>query len=116
MSVCFQLFAIGSDKGEPLNQVDEAICKHFGVEVHPTLYYHDWFDVIGFRLALGKTWDEIVEEHQQYIREIEQSVCIDDADSSALDTLAWYTRTIEIVGFLRERYSVNAWREIGRHH
>ncbi len=41
------------------NTLDEEICAHLGVEIHPTNYHVYWYDSIGFRLALGMTWDEI---------------------------------------------------------
>ncbi len=42
-----------------LIQLDENICVHLGVEVHPVRYVEGWFDDIAFYGALGKSYEEI---------------------------------------------------------
>ncbi len=60
MAVNFQLIHRHYPDGPvSLNGVDEAICQYLGVPVHATRYRSWWFDVIGFRLACGKTWEQV---------------------------------------------------------
>jgi hypothetical protein len=59
MANCFMLLDKVTGKPVKLNDVDQAMCEHFGVPVHPTKYYDMWFDLEGFALAMGKTWDEM---------------------------------------------------------
>jgi hypothetical protein len=49
------------DKGPvSLPQVDEEICAHFNVVPHTKDYYHSWFDTIGFELATGSSFADII--------------------------------------------------------
>lgn len=32
-------------------KIDEDICKHLGVEPHPRMYCHYWYDTIGYLIA-----------------------------------------------------------------
>lgn len=57
MPICFELHKNG--EAVTLVRVDEEICRHFGEEPHPTMYYRGWFDSIGFALASGKSFEEI---------------------------------------------------------
>ena len=87
MPNCFTLTLKGQDKAALLTDVDEAICKHLGVEVHPTKYVYSWFDSIGFALAHGKDWEWIKERYKDYPEDL------------------------AIADFLEANYTVNAWAE-----
>jgi hypothetical protein len=67
--------------------VDEAICKHLGVEVDPIKYVEGWFNGIGLALACGKDWDWIREEYKDYPTDL------------------------AIIDYLEANYTPNAWGE-----
>ena len=51
---------IEMDKGHvSLRQIDDEICAHFNVP-HTNDYYHSWFDTIGFELATGTSFADII--------------------------------------------------------
>ena len=90
MPNCFLFVSKETKTIVDLNKVDEEICGFLGIEVHPTNYAAGWFDCIGFRLAIGKTWDDMETEF-------------------AAQGNKWYDRQLKIVRFLRERYDSSAW-------
>lgn len=52
MPACFQLYRDGQI--QTLNSVDAAICEHMGEEVDSEYYCCNWFNIIGFSIAMGK--------------------------------------------------------------
>ena len=87
MPNCFQLTLKGATEASTLSSVDEAICAHLGVPVHPTRYVRGWFDCIGLSLAMGRDLAWIRERFS------------DDPDM------------LRIASFLEEHYQVSAWAE-----
>lgn len=59
MPNCFQLIPIGSDKPAKLQEVDDLMAKAHGSEPHPDNWYHNWYNIIGLRLACGSSLDQI---------------------------------------------------------
>lgn len=57
MAAYFQLFQNG--ELQSFNKVDSEMCKHFGVECDPVNWYENWYNTLGFSLALGHTWEQI---------------------------------------------------------
>lgn len=57
MPNCFQLIRKSDPQAGPvsLSLIDEEMCKHFGVTPDPVQYYCEWFNWIGFRLAMGRS-------------------------------------------------------------
>ena len=45
-----------------LSIIDNEICAHFGAIRAEDKYYFHWFDTIGFSLAIGQTFDQIMQE------------------------------------------------------
>ena len=82
MPNCFQLLR----NGTPVNlvDVDKEMCKAFGAECDPDKWYRSWYNIIGFGLALGRTWDDLRE--------------IDPED-------------VDVVDWLEANYTVKAWAE-----
>jgi hypothetical protein len=99
---CFQL-ARKSEPEKPiaLSVIDEEMCQHFKVETDPIKYYLGWFDIIGFKLACGKSFIQIVASLAKSMSEMPQYK--DD-----------YLRLIEIALWLDENFTSNAWAEIGK--
>ena len=105
MPNCFQLVRKGHTKATPLNTIDRELCQLLGVKEHPKLYVAGWFNNIGFSLAMGKTFDEIVEK-------IEKDIASDkpeDLPYQENDKLL-----LKCANYLRDNYKSNAWVEIGR--
>lgn len=85
MPNCFQLLRDGV--AVPLVQIDEEMCRHFGATCHPIRYYESWYDAIGYELAMGRSFEQIKV------------------------TLVEYPQLVEIINWLEQRYTVNAWHE-----
>jgi len=89
MAVCFSLTKQGEDQPSSLVAIDEAICAYMGVEPDPDRYYRDWYDRIGFKLAMGDDWDTIRERY-------------------------WDLRCdemVQVINFLEDNYRPSAWAE-----
>ena len=100
MPNCFQLFHKGSQSAAVLQDVDSAICQHFNVPCDDVHWHHDWYDCIGFYLAIGKSWNEI---RDYLVRMIAES----DSDSLKAD----WQHMEKIREFLEANYTVKAWYE-----
>lgn len=99
MPACFQLFRKGESEAVPLNTIDEEICAYMELPVHDTLYCHDWFNTIGLKLAMGRSFDYIIGWYEG------ASMKTKGEDSEYYDTL------LKIAEFLNERFSANSWHE-----
>lgn len=60
MAVYFQLFQ--NEELQSFNKVDSEMCKHFGVECDEKFWYQNWYNTVGFSLALGHSWDQIYQD------------------------------------------------------
>lgn len=89
MPACFQLFPKGSDEPARFSAIDDEMRKHFDAEPDAKNYYRHWYDIEGFGLAIGRTFDEMRKA---------------DTDGDRRDIIDW----------LDERYTADAWTEIGR--
>jgi len=95
MPNCFQL----RSKAEPTKLIrfidlDEDLCNHFGVPVHPDEYYLGWYDFVGLRLAMGKTFDDM----RQYL--------------STSDHTEWSMKMLAIVDYIDDHCTSDAWYEV----
>lgn len=93
MPNCFQLIDRTTGEAASLNKVDEEICALIDRPVDPRLYVENWFDTIGFEIAMGTP-----------------------LESPAMDELLtkqWPHRIHhpKILAFLREKYKSDAWVE-----
>lgn len=62
MAAYFQLARKNaSDEPVPFNTIDEEMCAHFGAPVDERRYYREWYNIQGFALACGHSWDKIRE-------------------------------------------------------
>jgi len=92
MPNCFTLTRKSDPAAGPvkLTLIDEELCAHLGVEVHPSNWCFGWYDIVGFALAMGKSFAEIRE------------FCED------------YEDLHPIIDYLDANFTTNAWAEIGR--
>lgn len=58
MAVFFQLYPKGTDTPAAFNSIDEALCEGLGVPCDSRKWYKNWYNAVGFSLALGQSWDE----------------------------------------------------------
>ena len=93
MPACFQLFPKGSDEPARFSEIDDAMCKHFGVEPDPDRYYRFWYDIEGFGLATGHSFDDM--------RTLDEEVPPEESRRAIID-------------WLDEHYTSDAWTEIGK--
>ncbi len=101
MPVCFQLYPKATPGSGPaiLNKIDEEMCAHFEAPVDPVKYLNGWFDCIGFRLACGKSFDEIKVELQGYVDE--------EKAANRPDAVKFYEDMLLIHAWLDEHYTPN---------
>lgn len=87
MPACFQLFPKGSDTPARFSEIDDAMRLHFGAPPDAERYYESWYDIEGLGLAMGFDWDRM--------RQINPD-------------------RAHIIDWLAERYTSDAWTEVGR--
>lgn len=80
--------------------IDEEICAAFEVTPHSEHFVDGWYDSIGFRLAFGKSWDEIRGDF--VLQRAEADNRDDGAPYSDL-----MSRLIAIANWLEERFAVD---------
>ena len=103
MPNCFQLIRKSAPQEGPvvLQKVDEEMCAFFRVPCDPVKWYHYWYDTIGFSLAMGSSF-----EYQR------QSV--KDNPNPDDESVDWDKRTIEIIDWLDENFTTDAFAQIGK--
>jgi len=101
MPVCFQLFDKEKNEATSFSKIDKELCSFLGAPVDPVRYVLGWYDSIGFRLACGKSFEQIKAEFAGYVAEAGTNV-------------NFYKNLLRVVEWLETRYSPNSWREIGR--
>jgi hypothetical protein len=86
-----------------LQHLDEAICKYLNRDVHPSKWCCGWFDVIGFWLASGYSFDrirrQIIEDALAYRSYSDHGY---ERERMLLDNLA-------ILQLIQDNYIVNNW-------
>ena len=104
MAVYFNLTRKSNPEAGPvvLTALDVEICALTDQQVHPSKYCLDWFDNVGYWLAVGKTWAEIRAMHTEW-----------RADVRGLDSLdghnAFHDLLAKIVDWLEVNFIVECW-------
>jgi hypothetical protein len=80
------------------SQIDEEMCRHFEQPVDEKRYLGGWYDSIGFRLALGKSFEQIRAEFRGYVDEEKE-------------TSNFYVTMLKMLDWLDENYTPDSWRE-----
>lgn len=86
-----------------LQHIDDGIAEYLGVPSDPEHWCFGWYDVIGFRLALGQTWQQIDAHLFDNLRRSFQS------DNPAY--LQSAARRVLISRFLQDNYLTGSWWE-----
>lgn len=97
MAAYFQLRRKDDGSLDTFQRIDREICQRLGLEFNDRLYACWWYDVIGFNLAMGITFQEITD-----ILKTEMEANRKDADE--------YTNLIRINHHLMENYDAVHWR------
>ncbi len=92
MAAYFQLISKETGEAVSFNQIDEEMCAYFKQPVDEDKYLCNWYNSIGWRVAMGKSLVEVAQEFIAYGPE-------------ASDLL-------QITNWLIERYTTDSW--IGR--
>ncbi len=61
MAAYFQLYRIGTSEAVTFEEVDRDLCQNLGFTYDPEHYAGRWYNTVGFALALGYSWDTIVD-------------------------------------------------------
>ena len=99
MPNCFTLTRKSNLEAGPvsLNKIDEEICGFLGVPVDPVKYCRSWFDIIGGRLALGRSFEEM---RANFVEKQSEDTHKD-----------FWGDILQIVDFLAEHFTPDAWYE-----
>lgn len=103
MPICFQLTPKGYTAPATIQSIDDAICQALDLPWDADEFVCNWYDVIGFRLAMGKTFSQITD-------------AINDSIASCLEaghpaSAYRYRIRLRINHFLLENYTPDAWNE-----
>lgn len=91
----------------PFITIDNEMCAHFGVEPHEKFYFCDWYNTIGFRIALGRKLEDMATIYEDEATDPKNTALTSDA-------IKWYESIIKIAEYLSERFTSDAWAEIGK--
>ena len=84
-----------------LNKIDEEMCARFNEPVHEVNYHAMWYDIIGFQLACGKSFCDVI---SGFIKAIcEKSKHAD-----------YYLHLIDVALWLEENFTSDSWVEVGK--
>ena len=108
MPNCFQLTRKSEPEKGPvkLTQIDQEIADHLGVPCNPTIWCYYWYDIIGFKLALGKKHDEIKAD----LLEVRKTL-VDAGDTEGVE---FQDQLVRINDFLEANFTSDSWVEIGK--
>lgn len=115
MPNCFQLYRLDNPTKTPVkfSQVDRELCAHLGVPCHDRHWHAGWYDVFGFGLAVGHSWEQMAIREQMNLDEIlDQPVPIDvQGNEDEGYWLRMYVHNLRILDFLRKNFGYMAWYE-----
>ena len=107
MPNCFALYLKGSNQPEVLQRIDEELCKHFGADVHPKYWLEGWYNCIGFLIAMHGDALDSPALRERVIKWYEDYHDADEREQRLTNQLA-------ILDYLKDRYTSQAWVEIGK--
>lgn len=80
--------------------IDEEMCKFFNQPCDPVKYMDEWYDIIGFNLAMDLSFDK------QRVKYIEKS-------KQGNELGEFCKNLVKIIDWLDENFTYDAWAEIG---
>lgn len=106
MAVFIEFLSRESGKAEAFQAIDEKLCAARGAKVDPKQWYLNWYNSIGFRAALGKSFREIEKEVEDEF--VKYSEVEPDPEFAEYD-LKHTVEMIEIIRWLDRNYTTSAW-------
>jgi hypothetical protein len=97
MPACFQLLRKTDGEAEKLNVIDDKVREHFGAPPDDKKYYLHWYDLIGFHLAMGRTFEAIIEELTA--DDDPQMLAVAHYLDENYTARGWYQRSKDIPGY-----------------
>lgn len=97
MPACYQLIDKKTGKPEVLQEIDRKMCEAFNQPCDPTKWFHNWHNEIGFRLAIGQSFEDIKKEYEGYVTNPES-----DGERN------YYSLSLEVLRWLEDNYTSNA--------
>lgn len=102
MPNCFQLISKATGQAERFVEVDEKMCKHFGVPCDPEQWHFYWYPTImEWGIAMNRSF-------QKQLQDIEEG----DYQTKEEQEAANHQR--EIILWLDQHYTADAWYQVGR--
>ena len=80
-----QLISKTTDTACRFAEIDNIMCRHFNVEPDPCKYYFNWYNILGFEMALGADFNKLRNEFPEFL------TIIDYLDSN-YTVKTWYSR------------------------
>lgn len=104
MPNCLQLIRKSAPAAGPVafTVIDEELCAHFGAEVHPKNWYLNWYDLLGFSLAIGKTFGELRDQFRAATYDMDNPYREFDK------------QLVKVIDYLDDNFKAEAWAEVGR--
>lgn len=100
------LIAAPGEHAKGFHALDEELACHFGDTPDPKLWYYEWYNVIGLKLALGQTLEEAVTSLQKTLKDMRYR-----PKPATLNALAFQQRLVQIAEYLNANYTTDAWKE-----
>jgi hypothetical protein len=93
MPNCFRLLRDGA--AVRLAQVDDEMRRAFGASPDPAHYFEEWYNIIGYELAMGRSFDQI----RSYLES------------------AWadFPELVRIADWLEANFTIDFWYELKDH-
>jgi len=109
MSVVFFLYPIDSaDSSQPVHlfEVDRKIAKFMGVEFSTEHWCCNWYNVIGFLVAMGSPLEseKMIEKIEEWYEPISGLEKLEDREAAKQEML-------KILNFMRENWRSSSYRE-----
>jgi hypothetical protein len=104
MPHCFQLTRKGETKPTALQDIDAELCQNLDLPFSEDKWAGGWYDLIGFSLACGRSFDEITDAIK---------VGIKAANKGTAQCEHGY-QLLRINHYLSEHFSNDTWTEIDR--
>ena len=102
MPACFQLYRKADMAAGPvvLQKVDEELCEYFKVPCDEKRWMCDWYNTIGFRLAIGKDFEQIREEFRGYV--------LEDVKAGLVNRAQFYRDSLKVLEALDSSFTANS--------